>query len=291
MKKFLCILIPLLCVWSYSDAAPRHASAVWFLMERQADKEKQPNDSVVVTYSIVHTQSFPNQTGKSYEMFYPQPHLIVTIRNNTERDVFVDLQTSGVVANTESYPMFTNTTDVTTQGVSARSGAKIGIVHIGGANTEYSTKITQEPRIIHIGENSQKSIDLPLVAKWGSTWKLHNVSGEIQILPGKEPRSNMLTYQPPYVAITNGFIRINEVQDYTEDENPLTLDIRVCYAFDEEIRESFVNKSVFCTLHVLGTDNGNGFAEKLFRMGESLFPEVNSYKDDKDKLLIILDKK
>lgn len=81
---------------------PKLAQDVFFLMERQINKEKQPNDSISINYKINYT----NLNGKSDGVRF-QPHLVITINNNTERTIFIDLQNSFLVVNGESFPMFT----------------------------------------------------------------------------------------------------------------------------------------------------------------------------------------
>lgn len=245
---------------------PKLAQDVFFLMERQINKEKQPNDSISINYKINYT----NLNGKSDGVRF-QPHLVITINNNTERTIFIDLQNSFLVVNGESFPMFTNTTNISTQGSTAIGGVNLGLVGIGSANSEFNTKMTHEQRIINIPEESKKAIDLPLVAKWGVPWKLNEVNGTITILP-KGTNCNYWDY----FIIDQAFIQQGEVQNYEQSNSPLTIDIRMCYSFTEDLATTFVNKSQFSAIHVVGS---NGYPE-----AKKLFPDIDTYERSDNKL-------
>lgn len=290
MKKIFLLTLTACLVFSYTEAKPKYADVVWFMMERQTDLEKVPNDSIIVSYGIVYERRYPNQHSKYYEMCYPLPHLAIIIQNKTERDIFVDLQKSHLIANEESYPLFTNTTDVSTQGNSTTTGLNLGLVGIGGSSAEYSTTMKQEQRYVHVMGESKKTIDIPLVTKWGVPWQLNNVNGKIVIKPRYETRSTHPSYDITSIAIENNFVTLNEVQHYDATEPPLTMDIRICYSFNEDMNPSFVNKSVYETQHVLGTSYGNGSLEKLSQLGRKIYPSVDSYWNDRNKLLIILNR-
>ena len=81
---------------------------------------------------------------------------------------------------------------------------------------------------------------------------------------------------------------MNEVLNYEDSDNPLTLDMRICYSFNEDINPSFIAKSVYWTTHVIGTGNGNGFVDKQLDLARKNFPNVDSYSGNKNKLLIIV---
>lgn len=289
MKKLLLLVLAAFLLALPTNAKkPQPAQLVWFLMERQPNLEKQPNDSIVITYKITHGHRMPNRKEKGMEMWYPQPHMVITVLNNSEREIFVDLQKSFIVANQELYPLFTNTTDVSTQGGTSITGVNLGLVGVGSASSDFNTKVTHEQRFINVPAETKKSLDIPLLTKWNASWQLNEANGKIFIHQGTDLRQSSWNYDPDYVIIENNFSPMNEVLNYEDSDNPLTLDMRICYSFNEDINPSFIAKSVYWTTHVIGTGNGNGFVDKQLDLARKNFPNVDSYSGNKNKLLMIV---
>ena len=267
MKKFILLVLAIFLLAVPANAKKQKlAQNVFFLMERQANKEKQPNDSISINYKINYT----NLNGQSDDVRF-QPHLVITVNNKTERTIFIDLQKSFLVVNGESYPMFTNTTSVSTQGSTSLTGVNLGLVGVGAADSEFNTKMTHEQRIISVPEESKKAVDLPLVTKWGVSWKLNNVNGSLAIFP-KGTNCNHWDY----FIIDQDFINKGQVLNYEADDSPLTIDVRMCYSFTEDLATTFVNKSQFSAIHIVGS---TGYAE-----AKKLFSDIDSYEQSENKL-------
>lgn len=267
MKKLLLFtFVAFLLAVPANAKKPKLAQDVFFLMERQINKEKRSNDSIRINYKIIYT----NLNGQSEGVRF-QPHLVITVNNKTERTIFIDLQNSFLVVNGESFPMFTNTTNVSTQGSTSLTGVNLGLVGVGAANSEFNTKMTHEQRIISVPEESKKAVDLPLVTKWGVSWKLNNVNGSLAIFP-KGTNCNHWDY----FIIYQDFINKGQVLNYEADDSPLTIDVRMCYSFTEDLATTFVNKSQFSAIHIVGS---TGYAE-----AKKLFPDIDSYEQSENKL-------
>ena len=289
MKKVILFSLALsLLALPLNAKKPQLAQLVWFLMERQSNLEKQPNDSITISYKITHGHRMPNRTEKSMEMWYPQPHLVITVLNNSERDIFIDLQKSFLVVNKELYPLFTNTTDVYTQGGTSITGVNLGLVGVGAASSDFNTKVTHEQRFLNVPAETKKSLDVPLLTKWNASWQLNEANGTIYIHQGYDSRQSSWNYDPDFVVINNGFSPIKEVLNYEDPDNPLTLDIRICYSYNEDMNPAYTAKSVYWTTHIIGTGNGNGYADKQLDLARKLFPNLDSYSSNKNKLLMIV---
>ena len=78
MKKLLLLILPLFlfCGNNYAKK-PKLARSVWFLFEKQDGLEKQPNDSVVVSYKTVMKSCFPNDPEDGW---IPQPHIVIIVQ-------------------------------------------------------------------------------------------------------------------------------------------------------------------------------------------------------------------
>ena len=277
MKKVILFSFALLCmlVMPVNAKKPKLSYKQWFLMERQENKEKQPNDSISLSYRITHTNRYPERPQS--EMFNPQIYFIITVRNNTERPVYVDLQKSFLVVNGETLPLFTNSVNVTTQGSTSITGVNLGLVGVGSANTEINSKQTYEQRIINVQGESKKSIEIPLVTKWGVPWRLENVNGEIAV----KKRSD-----GDLVGLYHDFIHMDEVLNYDASNTPLTFDIRMCYSFDEDMTNTFVGKSEIVTTHIVGVsfNNTNVTYSNVLKISKKIFPDIEAYTNSDKKI-------
>ena len=114
MKKVILFSIAL-CLFGLPICAkkPKSSNCLWFVMEKQEDLNKQPNDSVYCSYTI------NNGTAFSYT-----PTIIVTIINKSERTIYIDKQNSFVIPNGVTYSLYQNTTKVATQGNTSTTGVK-----------------------------------------------------------------------------------------------------------------------------------------------------------------------
>lgn len=88
MKKVVLFSLALcLLALPVNAKKPKLSYKQWFLMERQENKEKQPNDSISLSYRITHTNRYP-EWPKS-EMFNPQLNFIITLRKIIQKDPFM----------------------------------------------------------------------------------------------------------------------------------------------------------------------------------------------------------
>lgn len=286
MKKLLLLILPLFFLCGFTHAKkPKLARALWFLMERQDQLEKQPNDSVVVTYNVVHSHAYPNYPNFDSR---PTPHIVITVKNRTERTVYVDLQHSFAIINEELYPLYIASSEVTTQSNTTSVGLNLGLVGVGSAGTSASTKIIHAERFVNIPGETKKTIDIPLT-KWNAPMKLNNVDGEIytRTLSYAETNPNNKEYNPPYSLINQNFIHYGEVLTYNDDENPFVLDMRLCYSFSEDMKPNYTQKSVYYTKHIVGSDylkGGSFFISVSAERARKIFPELDSYDAGPNKL-------
>ena len=280
MKRLFVLALTACLLCGYVEAkSPKLADndVVWFLMERQPDKEKQPNDSVVVKFGTKHIF---NDYYVS-KVYYPVPHLMITIQNNTERTIYVDLQNSFVIPNGETFPLFTNTTDVTTQGSTVGAGVGLGIVGVASASSSSNTKVTQEQRFITIPGETKKVLDIPVVMKWRMPWILNDNCGELRFI------DNGYT---SYVLLQNNCI-YRELKSYDGLDNPLNIDFRICYSFSPDMNPNFVNKSVFYTQYTLSAPikYGPSNSESAeYKAAEKLFPSLEEYERQPNTLVMRL---
>lgn len=283
MKRLILLLLPLLFIGFNADAAkkPKWASLVWFLMDRQMEKEKQPNDSVVINCKFIHGHRCPNLSDDVYGMYYPQPHVVISILNNTERDIYVDLQKSSMIVNQERLPLFTNATDISTQGSTAMGGVNLGVIGVGSASSNFSSTVKQEQRYVVVPAETKTSLDFPFM-KWDIHWTLRDAIGEFKIAPGSCSNPQIKDYDPPFMYIKQKFVQEWEILTYEATDSPFTLDFRMCYSFNDDMSNSLTTKSVYYTKHAVGGSR-NASPKELTK-----FPIIDSFQSSKNKMAFCL---
>ena len=180
MKKFILLVLAIFLLAVPANAKKQKlARSVWFLFEKQDNLEKQPNDSVVVSYKAVMKSIYPDDP--KYVKF-PQPIIVMTIQNKSERAIYVDLQQSFAVINEELYPLYIPTSEVQTTSNTSTVGVNLGLVGIGSAGTTSNAKIIHAERSVIVPGETKKSIEIPLI-KWEKSFVLNNVDGTIELRP------------------------------------------------------------------------------------------------------------
>lgn len=276
MKKLLLLLCPLFLFCGYVNAKqPKLAESVWFLMERQTNMDKQPYDSVIVSYQIT------NGTLNNYNM--PRPIITITIRNKSERTLYVDKQKSFIIPNEELLPLFTNSTKVSTQGSTTMGGVNLGVIGVGGASSDFNSTIVQEQRFLTIPAESKIVLEYVVVKYWGSPWKLNNNAGRIRTFSDPTEKA----YDRYFIILDQNFINKDEVLSYNDEETPLNLDFRICYSFSEDMKPSFINRAVYYTKHAIGSER-NKTKQEDYILAKKLFPSLDSYQSDKNVLVLRL---
>ena len=263
MKKFILILLPLLLICGNTSAKkPKLARSVWFLLERQDEKQKQPNDSVVTIFEI-------RSSGYSHS-------LLITIHNQSERTIYVDKQKSFIVLNSEMYSLYSPSTEISTQGNTSMGGVDLGLVGVGSASSDYHTTVKHEQRFLTIPGESKKTIRFYLFEK---TLILNNNRGKI-----------IDEWQ-----LSQDFVYIGDVLSYNDSDTPLDLDFRICYSFDEDAKTNFVNRSVYYTKTIVGSTfslkklpDFEGLYSEDKQFATKTYPSIDSYLSDSDKLVFYL---
>lgn len=285
MKRILLFtLAAFLLATPINAKKPQLARALWFLLERQEDLEKQPNDSVIVTCNVIHAHGYPNEPKFDSR---PTPHFVITIKNNSEHTAYVDLQQSFVIINEELYPLYIPTSEVQTTSNTSMVGVNLGLVGVGSAGSTANTKIVHAEQFVLVPGFTKKTIDVPLT-KWDVSMRLNGVDGEIFVRPGNGVAdTKSRDYNPPYSLINQTFINRGEVLNYTDDNNPLTLDIRLCYSFSQDISPKYTTRSVYYTKYIVGSDYNKGGTFSITTSRErarETFPELDSYNAAPNKL-------
>lgn len=288
MKKLhLFVLAAFMLAAPANAKKPQLARSVWFLFEKMDNMEKQPNDSVVVSYKMVMESVYRND--KKYPDFYPQPKIVITIRNKTERAVYVDLQQSFIIVNEELYPLYLPTSEVQSQSNTSITGVNLGLVGVGSAGTTSTAKITHAERFVQIPGETKKSIDVQLT-KWEKSFTLNNVDGRFEYKPAGwngERNPNAVSYSFECHELIQYFVNVGEVKNFEYDDNPLTLDMRLCYSFNESMTPNFINRSVYYTKYAVGAERAKGGLLDVEHERESAIktcPVVNDYLNSSNKL-------
>lgn len=279
-KLLLLIFAAFLLVLPTNAKKPQLARSVWFLFEKQENMEKQPNDSVMVTYKTVMKSIYPND--QNYSTWYPQPVIVMTIQNKCERGIYVDLQQSFIVINEELYPLYIPTSEIQATSNTSMVGVNLGLVGVGSAGTTSTAKITHAERYITVPGETKKSVEVPLT-KWEVSFHLNSVDAWLEIKPSG---SNGVTdsHQRDYVATRHRFlqyfINYGEVKNYDYDDNPFTLDMRVCYSFNSNMTPNYTNRSVYYTAHLVGSDyvkGGRYLNDADIERAKEIYPPLNDY--------------
>lgn len=285
MKKYILIVLAMfLLVVPTNAKKPQLSNSLWFVMEKQQDLCKQPNDSIICNIGLYNILKYYNG------QFIYIPYLLIIIRNESERTIYIDKQNSFIIPNGQSYPIYQNETRVTTQGNTSTTGVNLGLVGVGSASSDYNTKIIQEERFLIIPAGTKKDIKIPFVEPWGKPWSLQTSNGGyIGLLP-EVLRSSAIKDVPP-VFVYQRFINEGELLSYEGENNPFCLDFRITYSFDESMKPNFVNKSVYYTKYVIGSSfNHNPFKkgyETDANMANQLLPELKEYQMDLAHYMVV----
>ena len=279
MKKVILFSLALLCmlVMPVNAKKPKLSNCLWFVMEKQENLNKQPIDSVCCNYTI------NNGTAFSYT-----PTIIITIINKSERTIYIDKQNSFVIPNGVTYTLYQNTTKVATQGNTSTTGVNLGLVGVGSSSSNYNTTITQEERFLIIPASSQKIIRVPFVEPWGTSWQLEGVKGHMAML--QENSRAYGAYSTIYIY--QNFINEGELLSYEGENNPFSLDMRICYSFNENMTPNYVNKEVYYTKHIIGSvyQPKNPFSTKYEGdrdMALQVLPTLEKYENDNTKYMFV----
>ena len=92
-------------------------------------------------------------------MWDPQPTIVMTIQNKSERAIYVDLQQSFVVINEELYPLYIPISEVSTTSSTTLTGVNLGLVGVGSAETTSNAKITHAERYITVPGETKKTME------------------------------------------------------------------------------------------------------------------------------------
>ena len=173
------------------------------------------------------------------------------------------------------YPLYSPTTEISTQGSTAMGGVGIGVVGIGSASSDYHTTITHEQRFLTIPSESKKTIETLL---FNRLVKLNNNRGKMNY-----------GWQ-----LSQDFVYKGDVLSYNESDSPLDLDFRICYSFDEEAKTKFVNRSVYYTKTIVGStvpafpDKAYSYKTKDIKFATETYPSIDSYLSDSNKLVVTI---
>ena len=278
MKKLLLFtLVAFLLAVPANAKKPQLARSVWFLFEKVDNMEKQPNDSVVVSYKTKTGKNMPNNSQLVSD---PKPIVIMTVQNKTERAVYVDLQQSFIIINGELYPLYIPISEVQTTSNTSITGVNFGLVGLGSASTTSNATITHAERYIIIPGETKKTMEIPL-SKWEASFHLNNVDAWFQFKSGNGVTDiNRSDYVSSNHELFQYFINYGEVRNYDYDDNPLTLDMRICYSFNDSMTPNFTSRSVFYTSHIVGSDYLKGFNvdDNLAKeRALKIYPPLNDY--------------
>ncbi len=276
MKKSLFLIISmLLLAITICAKRPHLSNEVWILMERQEYKEKQPNDSILISYKTKH----PYINDRLVGIILPEPIILITVHNTSERAIYVDLLNSYIIPNGEVFSLFTNSTNVSTQSSAVGGGVGIGIVGVGSAYSNSNTTVTQEQRFITIPSGTKKVIEAPIIKHVGASWTLNNGNTII-----KEQK-----FDWTYVRIINNNI-YDGLHSYDESNSPLHVDIRINYSFNSDMQPNYSNKSVYYTQYIIGLKNHVFSGNELYqeKKAEKIFPMFYEYKNKPNTLILKL---
>ena len=211
------------------------------------------------------------------------------VQNKSTRTVYVDLQKSFAVINDELYPLYIASSEVQTTSNTSMAGVNLGLIGFGSAGTTANTKITHAERFVIVPEETKKSIEIPLT-KWGLSFNLNNVNGRMEFSPAG---SNAITdpnhkfYMASNHKLVHHFINNGEVKSYDYGNNPITLDMRLCYSFHEDMTSDYTHRSIYFTKHIIGSDyrNGGKFSNKAAtKKALEAYPPLNDYLTSSNKM-------
>ena len=245
--------------------------------------DKQPNDSVSVTIQMKLEKGYGTPMSWS-----PLWLMAITIRNSSERTIYVDKQKSYVIPNEEMIPLYSGSTTVSAKSNTTMNGVNLGLVGVGSASSDYNSTIKQEQRFLAIPGGTKTVLHVIVAKQCGIPWTLNNNCGNIQL-----STYVIKGYPGDHNIISQNCIYSRDILTYTDDNNPLNVDFRICYSFNENMEPNMVNKAMYYTKYVIGTDtkyhNYKDYRyDNSYDSAKKLFPSLDACMSDPNMLVMMI---
>lgn len=255
------------------------------------------NDEVSLSFQWGHVNYFDNPKLPTYVGAYlPSEHaMVVTVKNRTDKTVYIDLGNSffvrGDMATAYYTPTATSTSSTSGTGVGVNAGAVAGAlgiggtigqlasgINVGGGSSSTTTSVTYSQRVIAVPPQSSKSLDYQFLFDGYSCNGLvvSRLSKWYPIYPEfcfKDDNGKKYEYQ------------IGEIHSYTEDNTPLRFSVMVSYSYTEDCAQTksmrvnmYADMILGCKNKVLPNDSW-GFYACIWtsRMSSGQKPRTGSF--------------
>ena len=204
------------------------------------------NDEVSLNLEWGNVDYYTSAKNPTYYSNYSasEQAIVTTIKNNTERTIYVDLGNSffirGDQATAYYTPSATSVSSVSGSGVGVNAGAVAGAlgiggtvgklaggVNIGGGSSSTTTSVTYSQRVVAIPPMSSKKLDYQFLFDGYSCNGLvvSRISKWYPIFPEfvfKDENGKKYDYQ------------VGETHYYTEKDAPLRFSVQVSYSYTED---------------------------------------------------------
>ena len=169
--------------------------------------------------------------------------LVVTVRNKTNKVIYLDLGNSFIIRGSESAPYYVPTSSSQTHGSEGGVGVNVGSVtgalgiggivgqiaqgvNVGGGSSKSSTTVTYSQRIVSVPPMSSKILDGQHIFLPG----LEQVYGKIKVVSFKISKNWGVC---PYLKSIG--LKRGDVVEWTEVDSPMKLSTFVSYSLDDSM--------------------------------------------------------
>ena len=254
MKKTSALIIYLFLI-SISISAKK-ASAIWYFLAPSSEYNVE-DDNIAISYEI-----YTHSICEEYSLG-PNPFMRVTYTNKTDIPIYIDLASSFILINDNSYPMYVPTATSTTVGRSVGVGVNVGAVagalgvsgiagdvlngvNVGGDKYSQVTSIVYAQRILIIPPKSSSILEDIQMFKPGTEKALPGKIYFREMGHGKYKRLWCLSYK--FSDLNSGDLR-----SFSEETSPFTIGAYSTYSFDQNFDESKGMKAVYYVSKIVGS--------------------------------------
>lgn len=240
MKRLYFLVVVILVALPVMSKKMKKAESAWFFIDPITESTISTNDSIVIDYSI--NKALLEEFNCSWT---------IEIVNNSNRDIYIDLQKSFVITCGQTEPMYVPKSISNTESNTSAYGVNLGIVGFGEANTSTSTTVVFTQRVIIIPSGTSKTLSYPVFYA-PNVYELKNRKELITTL-----YNNKYKYHMAYFRESGDDLYKGNVIQYDKENTIAQLGVMIRYSFRDDLSELLTNKQMYYVRYLIGTRIGD----------------------------------
>ena len=240
MKRLYILAVAILVTLPVMSKKMKKAESAWFFLDPITENTISANDSIVINYSI--NKALLEKFNCSWT---------IEIENNSNRDIYIDLQKSFVITCGKTEPMYVPKSTSNTESNTSAYGINFGIVGFGEANTSASTTVVFAQRVIIIPSGTSKTLSYPVFYA-PNTYELRNRQELITTLYNDKYKYHMAFFNESGDDLYKG----NVIQ-YDKKNTVAQLGVMIRYSYHDDLSKMLTNKQMYYVRYLIGTRIGD----------------------------------